>query len=267
MPVAGGVAIFGDGSDGDHTVTASYSGGPITNNALTRDAFFNNLTIDSGAVLDVAGYRIFVKGTLTNPGAIHRNGNNGSQPAAGAALSPGSLGGSAAGGNGGSSVSGNTDGNPGSNGSNETTSLGDDGGDSGAGGNCEEDSTIRSDGGAGAIKGSVTAPTVDKGGFKAPPLAVVLKEIETTVNKINGGAGAPDAQDDALRKGRAEIANAEIAAGAAIVYSKLSLAASLLVSDIVATEFNVANKLVKLDGSALVGALRSPTSTFALTVV
>lgn len=68
-------------------------------------------------------------------------------------------------------------------------------------------------------------------------------------NKVTG-LGAPADQDDALRYSRAEIRNAEIAAAAAIVYSKLSLAASILTSDIAAAEFNAANKLVKLDASA-----------------
>ncbi len=46
------------------------------------------------------------------------------------------------------------------------------------------------------------------------------------------GLGAPTTQDDALRYGRAEIRNAEIAADAAIVYSKLSLALGITNADI-----------------------------------
>lgn len=86
------------------------------------------------------------------------------------------------------------------------------------------------------------------------------------------GLGAPTAQNDALRYGQAEIRNAEIAAAAAIAYSKLNLAGeilnadvaaaaaiaysklnltgSVLTADIAAAEFNAANKLVKLDASA-----------------
>lgn len=106
-PTAAGLAIFGDGSDGDVTVNSDdFSSGPITSNVLTRDAFFNNLTIESTRTLDTAGYKIFVKGTLTNNGTISRNGNDGITPTAGAALATHSLGGSGAGGAGGASYGG-----------------------------------------------------------------------------------------------------------------------------------------------------------------
>jgi len=101
------IAIYGDASDGNVTVTSTYSGGPITSNALTRDAFFDNLTIDNGAVLNTSGYRIFVRDTLTNNGTIRSNGGNGGNAsggtpgAAGAAATANTLGGGAAGGIGG----------------------------------------------------------------------------------------------------------------------------------------------------------------------
>ncbi|MBA7672708.1 hypothetical protein ES703_80894 [subsurface metagenome] len=98
-------------------------------------------------------------------------------------------------------------------------------------------------------------------------------------NKVTG-LGAPAAQDDSLRYDRAEIRNNEIAAAAAIAYSKLNLTGalkkgdieaaagieysklaldtSLLVSDIAAAEFNAANKLVKLDVSALLPQAQLP---------
>lgn len=68
-------------------------------------------------------------------------------------------------------------------------------------------------------------------------------------NRVTG-LGAPAAQDDALRYNRTEIRNAEIAAAAAIAYSKLNLTGSILTADIAAAEFNVASKLVKLDAAA-----------------
>ena len=49
---------FGDGSDGDGLIT----GGTTT---LTRDWYYNNLTIDSTGILKPRGQHIFVKGTLT----------------------------------------------------------------------------------------------------------------------------------------------------------------------------------------------------------
>jgi len=164
-----GAQIFGDGSDGDVTVTASYSGGPITNNALTRDAFFNNLTIESGAALDTAGYRLFVKGNLINNGTIKRNGKDSTTIAGGAALTNGSLGGSGAGGDGGIM---DAVGNPGES---VTDALGSSGGNGGAG--------IA----AGGSGGTATAPAAAEGGYRALPLAILLRT--TTGIPFKGGAG------------------------------------------------------------------------------
>ncbi len=198
----GGLAMFGDGSDGNHTVTAGYSGGPITNNALTRDAFFNNLTINSGVTLYTAGYRIFVKGTLINNGTIDRNGNAGgngsnapySDGGAGGSgasgLGAGSIGGSVAGGAGGQGGSydelgeGGYAASPGSNGAG-ATALGGNGGNGGAGGQCQPNATTQY-GKAGGAGGTASAPT---GGCRAMPFAAILRDIEATVVKIQGGAG------------------------------------------------------------------------------
>lgn len=65
------LALFGDGADGDVTI----SSGTTT---LTRDMFYANLTVAVGAVLDTAGFRVFVTGTLTNNGTIRANGTNAS---------------------------------------------------------------------------------------------------------------------------------------------------------------------------------------------
>lgn len=48
----------GDGSDGDVTI----SSGTTT---LTRDTFYNNLTVSGTGILNTAGFRFFVKGVLT----------------------------------------------------------------------------------------------------------------------------------------------------------------------------------------------------------
>lgn len=53
----GGLSVYGNGIDGDVIIS--------TNTALTRDMYYNNLTINASCNLDPAGYRIFVKGTLT----------------------------------------------------------------------------------------------------------------------------------------------------------------------------------------------------------
>lgn len=58
---------FGNGSDGDVTISS-----PTT---LTRDMFYNNLTVTS--TLNTANWRVFVKGTLSGTGTISANGGNG----------------------------------------------------------------------------------------------------------------------------------------------------------------------------------------------
>lgn len=63
------VNVFGDGSDGDVTISADTT--------LTRDMFYNSLTVNSTKVVTTGGYRIFVKGTLTVNGSIMYNGGTG----------------------------------------------------------------------------------------------------------------------------------------------------------------------------------------------
>lgn len=203
----GGLAIFGDGSDGDVTIAA--------NTTLTRDMFYNNLTVNATFTLNTAGYRVFVKGTLTNNGTIRRTPNAGAAGVGGAALAAGSLGGSFAGANkvqtgagaggggggpvfiaaktivnagviaaiggagenapGGATVSG-----VGGIGTNATTSLGGAGGLGGA-----------STGAGGGAGGTVTGPVAGAGGFRSLPLVVELRAISTTptVILVTGGGG------------------------------------------------------------------------------
>lgn len=54
--------LFGNGIDGDVTIS--------TNVFLSRDMYYNNLTVDSGYTLFTNGFRVFVKGTLTNNGTV-----------------------------------------------------------------------------------------------------------------------------------------------------------------------------------------------------
>src|SRR3990167_6489148 len=55
-------AFLGNGADGDVIISS--------NTTLTADKYYNNLTVNSGFILNSGGYRIFVKGTLTNNGTI-----------------------------------------------------------------------------------------------------------------------------------------------------------------------------------------------------
>lgn len=71
--------FFGDGSDGNVTVS-----GAVT---LTRDMYYNNLTIAAGAALNVKGFNVYVLGTLDLTAApaagIQSNGGAGGAGAAG----------------------------------------------------------------------------------------------------------------------------------------------------------------------------------------
>ena len=60
---------FGNWSDGNVTISSWTT-------TLTKDMYYNNLTITSPWVLDPNWYRIFVKWTLSGNGTIRRNGNN-----------------------------------------------------------------------------------------------------------------------------------------------------------------------------------------------
>jgi hypothetical protein len=80
--------IFGDGSDGDVTISADTT--------LSSDMYYNNLTINTTKILNTGGYRIFVKETLTinGTGKIIRNGNTGGNGADATAWdTPGTTGG------------------------------------------------------------------------------------------------------------------------------------------------------------------------------
>lgn len=72
--------LFGDCSDGDVTISAGTT-------TLTRDMYYNNLTINGTGILSVQNQRVFVCGTLdltaAPAGAITGAGNNGGNGAAG----------------------------------------------------------------------------------------------------------------------------------------------------------------------------------------
>lgn len=152
--------IFGDGSDGEGTIS--------TNSSLTRDFFYNNLTIDSSAILNTNGFRLFVKGDLIikSGSSISVNGNDGADgndgPAGGAggsggaaAHSSGSLPASLAGKAGGS-LQGNNEGEVGTAGDGVVKGLGANGAAGGAGGAGETNpGTQPSGGAAGTISGTV----------------------------------------------------------------------------------------------------------------
>ena len=83
--------LFGDGSDGNVTVASGTT-------TLTRDTFYDNLTINGGATLATASFRVFVKnildnkGNINNNGVVGGNGGNGGDGAGGTGGAAGSAG-------------------------------------------------------------------------------------------------------------------------------------------------------------------------------
>jgi hypothetical protein len=53
--------IYGSGKDGNYTASSSFS--------LTRDMYYNNLTINSGVHINTSGYRVFVRNILLMNGS------------------------------------------------------------------------------------------------------------------------------------------------------------------------------------------------------
>jgi hypothetical protein len=166
-PGVGIDALFGDGSDGNVEISSDTT--------LTRDMYYNSLTIDAGVTLNPGGYRIFVAGTLTldNGATIARNGND-TPPASvagGPGLDPGTLGG------------GGYGGDPNVPGQAETNSLG----GSGCGGHACGDFN----------GGSATPPPAGTGGagvFRQALAAISGRSLDGQI--VNGGGGGGGAAGD-----------------------------------------------------------------------
>jgi hypothetical protein len=87
LPTGYLVGLYGPGYDGDLTVSGTYT--------LSRETYFNNLTLTGTGTVKPAGHKLFVKGTLTiNSGcSINDDGNSTTTNTIGATLlSRGTLG-------------------------------------------------------------------------------------------------------------------------------------------------------------------------------
>jgi len=187
--------LFGDGSDGDVVVSTEIN--------LTRDMFYNNLTVEDGGIINTKSFRIFVKDQfIKKPGGILRNnGNAGADGedgddtgnnlntggAAGATVASGSLPGGIASGAGGKGGDGAISGTAGSD---AAKSLGTAGSGGGGGGNA---------GGSGAGSGG-------SGGSQTGTLYNIIKSfssayylidtlpsiISLTISAGSGGGGGGD---------------------------------------------------------------------------
>lgn len=170
----GAVGVFGDGSDGDVTVAGTTT--------LVRDMFYDDLTIGAAGVLETAGFRVFVRGTLTitaggiirHNGAIGSAGGGGGGGAGGAGAVVGFL--AAAG-------AGATGGNATANGSNASAFANNTiGGAGGNGGNSNN-------GGTGGTGGTPVAPTAAEGGWRFLESMVNARTASLPLRPGLGGGG------------------------------------------------------------------------------
>lgn len=165
-------AMFGTGVDLSATIAA--------NTTMTRDMYYEDLTVNVGATLNTGGYRVFVSDTLTLNGNISYNGNSGTTGGLGGlALTANTVGGGSAGG---------TSGNAGSNGGNAgaaaaNTSMGAIGGSGGQGG-----------GGVGSglpgLPGAISVVPAANGGtqvFNDIMRAILGRDVTGT--RLTGGTG------------------------------------------------------------------------------
>ena len=160
--------------DGNVTYAADFT--------LTRDMYYDTMTVNFGATLYTNGFRIFANSIVCN-GAIDRSGTNATGTAATPALTAGTLGAAGAGGAGGTAA--------GSAGGASATSLG---GAAGAGG--------LGSGGAGGLAGTKTDNTAANGGLEVFYNANDAKGGRNLAAAlITGGAGAGGGGGDGVAGG------------------------------------------------------------------
>ncbi|MDQ1584496.1 MAG: hypothetical protein QOF36_2550 [Microbacteriaceae bacterium] len=145
---------------------------------LTRDVYFTDLTVNTGVSIVSAGYKVFVKNTLSGAGTISANGGNGGTPSTqsgGTGAAPGSVHGGYPGGAGGA-INGN--GNP----------VGTQGWSTGHGG-------TGGTGGASGVRtgGNPSATTPPSGGIRRslPELVSgVVHDLFSGIELLGGGGGS-----------------------------------------------------------------------------
>jgi hypothetical protein len=170
--------IFGDGADGDVTITAGTT-------TLSRDMMYNNLTIQNAGILKPRGFHIYVKGTLTinAGGRIDDNGVAGGTGVSGgtalANVSTSSLGGGSGAGGAGRTTTGV--GNPGA-----TSS------------NCSANALNQQP--LGGVGGAITSPAIAGGNAGPAPGPTILQKWTSLPSMLtarlynasatwNGGSG------------------------------------------------------------------------------
>lgn len=183
--------MLGDGLDGDVVISSNVT--------LSRDMFYNSLTVNSGFTLNPGGFTIFCKGAVViqSTGAIARNGNNGGNSGgagagtAGAAISGTTVG---AGGAGGAGAAGGTGNGP--NGTTSAAATGE-GGVGGVGGNAGQGNSGATTGGAGGNGGAVTLRY-----FRNVQSNWKYTAVGAFMNTGSGGGGGGAGGGDGANSGR-----------------------------------------------------------------
>ena len=158
--VAGSAPIeYGNGADGDATITS--------NTTLTKDMYYDNLTINATFDLNADGYRVYCKSSFVINGTLSNNGNTATDQNGASATNSGTLGVGATGG--GAE-------NPGSGGVNSLGGVAGKGGDDGG-----------SSGGSGGVP---LAPGVLVGGINLLTSPLGMHSMaDSNLNPVNGGGG------------------------------------------------------------------------------
>lgn len=181
--------IIGDGVDGDVIISG--------NTSLTRDMFYDNLTVNAGITLTAAGFNITAMGTITvaATGVIARNGNNGGNSATTGAGAAGAVLTGVMNGNGSAGAAGGagTTGAGGSGASSAATNA--EGGTGGVGGN--------GGGGSGGVGGSGgNAGIVTARRFRNVQTNWKYTAVGTFMPCGGGGAGGAAGGGDGVNLGR-----------------------------------------------------------------
>ena len=198
---------FGDGSDGDVTIST-----PTT---LTRDMYYNSLNLNDD--LNAAGFRIFVKGTLTVASGkkIYNNGGNGGNGGnassgtpgiagtAGTAASAGSLPAGLAGKAGAAGANNNSAGNAGTAGSAQVNALNStNGSDGGKGGNSSSGNTGGAKGSGGTTTITASTPkNITQANNLVTYVAGSITAYGVSASGGSGGSGASSNGSNAVSAG------------------------------------------------------------------
>lgn len=174
--------FFGDGSDGNVTINA-----PTT---LTRDMFYDTLTLDGSTTLNTGGYKIYAKTGIVRAAAsttkIRNNGGNGGN-GSNSVTNTGGAGGTAGAAAAGITVPTSLAGVAGATGGGTSSSTGSQAGVNGTAGTAQSPSYCSTNGANGAAGGNATASGSANGGTggtggastvtKNPPRSLVRADV------------------------------------------------------------------------------------------